>query len=81
MRQLRVSPLERVAPPASRVPLPAWRLVSGAVCAGAGLTLATLFGLNGDPLSWSNVASIALLLGGADLCGLQLLPRRIPAED
>ena len=73
---LLLSPLERVAPPAGGPPLPAWRLVSGAVCAGGGLTLATLFGLNGDPLSWSNAAAVALLLGGAVLCGLNPLRGR-----
>ncbi len=70
-----LSPLERVSPPRNRPP-PAWRLVCGAMCAGAGITLATLFGLNGDPLSWSNIAAIALLLGGGAICGLDPLPWR-----
>ena len=67
-----LSPLERVSR-AKDAPVPAaWRLVSGAIMAGLGITLATLFGFDGDLLSLTSTGTIALVLGGAAICGLSV---------
>ena len=69
---LLLSPLERVARPKD-APVPAaWRLVAGALMAGAGITLATLMGLDGNILSPTNTGVIGLVLGGAWVCGVSL---------
>jgi hypothetical protein len=69
---LLLSPLERVArPPGAPVP-PAWRLVGGATLAGLGLTLATLFGFDGELLSVTGSGAVALVLAGGWLSGLSL---------
>jgi peptidoglycan/LPS O-acetylase OafA/YrhL len=69
---LLLSPLERVARHKD-APLPAaWRLVAGAMMAGTGITLATLMGLDGNILSPTNTGVIALMLGGALVCGVSL---------
>ena len=69
---LLLSPLERVARHKD-APVPAaWRLVGGAMMAGTGITLATLMGLDGNILSPTNTGVIALMLGGALVCGVSL---------
>ncbi|WP_167854854.1 acyltransferase family protein [Mangrovimicrobium sediminis] len=74
---LLLSPLERVSRPAD-APLPAaWRLVGGAILAGAGITLATLLGFDGAVASLKTTGTIALILGGGWLAGLAPpLPKR-----
>lgn len=67
---LALSPLERVARPKDAPLLSSWRLVGGAIMAGLGITLATLLGFDGNPLSPTNTGVIALVLGGAWVCGL-----------
>jgi hypothetical protein len=69
---LLLSPLERVARPKDAPVLAAWRLVGGAMMAGTGITLATLMGLDGNILSLTNTGVIALMLGGALVCGVSL---------
>lgn len=72
---LALSPLERVARPKDK-PIPsALRLVSGAVMAGLGITLATLLGFDGSLLSASNVGTFLLVIGGAWVCGLSVRQR------
>lgn len=68
-----LSPLERVARSKDKPVPPAWRLVSGAILAGSGITLATLFGFDGELFSLSN-AGIVAVIGGALLCGLSVRP-------
>jgi len=68
---LLLSPLERLSPSANHTPS-ALRLVSGAILAGAGITLATLNGFDGSLLSPINTGIIALMLGGAFICGVRL---------
>ena len=67
---LLLSPLERVSRPKDAPTPPPWRLVGGAIMAGLGITLATLFGFDGNLLSLTSTGAIALVLGGAGLCGL-----------
>jgi len=67
---LALSPLERFSRPKD-APVPAaWRLVGGALMAGLGITLATLFGFDGDLGSFTSTGAIALILGGGWLVGL-----------
>ena len=67
-----LSPLERVSRPKD-APVPAaWRLVGGAIMAGLGITLATLFGFDGNLFSLTSTGTIALVFGGAALCGLSV---------
>lgn len=68
---LALSPLERIARPAHAATPPAWRLIAGAVFAGLGITLATLFGFDGAVMSLSNAGIIAVI-GGAALCGISV---------
>jgi fucose 4-O-acetylase-like acetyltransferase len=72
---LLLSPLERIARPAGAPVPPAWRLVGGATLAGLGLTLATLFGFDGEPLSLTGSGAVALVLAGGWLSGLSLRVR------
>ena len=65
-----MSPLERVSRAADAAVPAAWRLVVGAVLVGAGLVFATLQGFNGSITSVPNIAAVALVLGGAAVCGL-----------
>lgn len=69
---LALAPLERVARPQDAPLLPTWRLVGGAVMAGLGITLATLLGFDGNLFSPTNTGVIALVLGGAWICGLSV---------
>ena len=69
---LLLSPLERVSRPKDAPTPPPWRLVGGAIMAGLGITLATLFGFDGNLLSLTSTGAIALVLGGAGLCGLSV---------
>ena len=69
---LLLSPLERIARPAEAPVPPAWRLVGGATLAGLGLTLATLFGFDGELLSVTGAGAVVLVLVGAWLSGLSL---------
>lgn len=65
-----LSPLERIAAPKD-APVPArWRLILGAIMSGAGITMATLLGFNGNLLSISSTGAVALMLGGGLICGL-----------
>ena len=66
-----LSPLERIARPKDKPSPGAWRLVTGAVLAGIGITLATLFGFDGELFSLSN-AGIVAVIGGGLLCGLSV---------
>lgn len=67
---LLLSPLERVSR-MKNAPVPGrWRLIGGAALVGVGLVFATLLGLDGNPLNWTNLAAIVLVLGGAAVCGL-----------
>jgi peptidoglycan/LPS O-acetylase OafA/YrhL len=69
---LLLSPLERVSRPKD-TPTPAsWRLIVGAIMAGLGITLATLFGFDGNLFSITSTGTIALVLGGAWICGLSI---------
>jgi peptidoglycan/LPS O-acetylase OafA/YrhL len=69
---LLLSPLERVARPKDAPLLSSWRLVGGAIMAGLGITLATLLGFDGNIFSLTNTGVIALVLGGAWICGLSV---------
>jgi len=69
---LALSPLERLAPAKSDSPPGALRLIAGAVMAGLGITLATLMGFDGNLMSLENTGIIALMLGGAWVCGISL---------
>mgnify|MGYP003626272122 CR=1 FL=1 len=69
---LALSPLERMARPPGAPDLSAWRLVCGALLAGLGITLATLMGFDGNPFAASNLGILALVVGGAFICGLRL---------
>ena len=69
---LALSPLERTARVKDAPALSAWRLVVGAMMAGFGITLTALLGLNGDPFSVANTGIVALVLGGAWVCGLSI---------
>lgn len=66
-----LSPLERLSGNTDKTPS-AGRLVAGAILAGAGITLATLYGFDGDITAPSNTGIIALMLGGAFICGVRL---------
>lgn len=69
---LLMSPLERVSRPKDSPVPAAWRLVLGAAMVGAGITMATLLGFNGNLLSFWHTGLLALLLGGALVCGVRL---------
>lgn len=72
---LLLSPLERLARPKD-TPIPSqWRLVSGAIIVGFGISVASLFGFSGDLFSVLNAATIALVLGGGAICGLSVKVR------
>lgn len=67
---LLLSPLERTAGTGTGSSPGAMRLVSGAIMAGSGITLATLLGFDGNPTSWASTGAIALVVGGAWVCGI-----------
>ena len=69
---LLLSPLERRAlPKGASIPAPA-RLIAGAVMTGAGITMATLMGFDGNLLSLSSTGALVLVLGGGAICGLSI---------
>lgn len=69
---LLLSPLERIATPKDAPVPPRWRLILGAIMSGAGITMATLLGFNGNLLSISSTGAVALMLGGGLICGLSV---------
>lgn len=69
---LLLSPLERVSRPEGARPLPAFRLVGGAMMAGLGITLATLLGFDGNLVSPTNTGVVLLVIGGAWICGVSV---------
>ncbi|MEM6580273.1 MAG: acyltransferase [Pseudomonadota bacterium] len=69
---LALSPLERIASGKSGDSLTALRLIAGAMMAGLGIALASLWGFNGQPMSFGNTGIILLMLGGAWVCGVTL---------
>ncbi len=69
---LLLSPLERLSPSKDKKLPSAYRLIAGAVAAGLGISLATLNGFNGDIFSAQSSGIIALMLGGAWMCGVSL---------
>lgn len=75
---LLLSPLERQGPaPGATVPA-AWRLVAGAIMAGGGITLATLMGFDGRPLSPTTGGIVALIVLGAFTAGIRV---RLPGSN
>ena len=69
-----LSPLERRARPADAPSLAAWRLILGSVMACLGIALLTLFGFDGDPFNRLDIVVLALVLVGAVVAGLKVLP-------
>ncbi|MFK7977916.1 MAG: acyltransferase, partial [Halioglobus sp.] len=67
---LLLSPLERISAPKGAAVPARWRLILGAFMSGAGITMATLLGFNGNLLSLSSTGAVALMLGGGLICGL-----------
>ncbi len=65
-----LSPLERMPRPAGAAPPPLWRQLPGAALVGLGISFTALFGINGNPLSPANTGIVALVLGGAWICGI-----------
>lgn len=68
---LMLSPLERVGRPEGEKTPSRWRLITGATLVGCGLVIATLVGFDGSLHSLHTLAAIALILGGAAVCGLK----------
>ena len=67
---LGLAPLERMPRPAN-APLPSlWRQLSGTALIGLGVSFTALFGIDGNPLSLANTGIVALVLGGAWICGI-----------
>ncbi len=69
---LLLSPLERVSRPAESTPYAGGRLICGAIMVCLGISAATLLGLDGNLLSPAYTGVIALLIGGAWLCGVSV---------
>ncbi len=65
-----LSPLERIARPADAATPPAARLILGAIMSGAGITMATLLGFNGELFSLPSTGAVCLMIGGGLVCGL-----------
>ena len=72
---LTLSPMERMARPANTAAPSVWRILPGAALVGLGISFTALFGLDGNPLSPANTGIVALVLGGAWICGITLWPR------
>lgn len=73
---LALSPLERIAQPAGAATPSASRLILGAIMSGAGITLASLLGFNGDLFSLTSTGAVCLMLGGGLVCGLSFAAYR-----
>lgn len=69
---LALSPLERLARPAGLATPSSARLVGGAMMAGLGLSLAAMFGLDGNLTSVSFSATVVLVILGAGVCGVRV---------
>ncbi|MCY4356014.1 MAG: acyltransferase [Gammaproteobacteria bacterium] len=65
-----LSPLERMPRPTGAPAPPLWRQLPGAALVGLGISLTALFGIDGNPLSPANTGIVALVLGGAWMCGI-----------
>jgi len=65
-----LSPLERAPRPAGAPAPPLWRQLPGAALVGLGISFTALFGIDGNPLSPANTGIVALVLGGAWICGI-----------
>ena len=61
---------KRLGSPAILLPPGAARLIGGAIAAGLGITLAILIGFDGNLVSAWNTGIIAMMLGGAWVCGV-----------
>ena len=48
------------------------RLITGTLCAAAGIGMAAMFGYTGNLGSWVFIVSLLLAIGGAALCGVRL---------
>lgn len=68
---LLLSPLERVSSPPGKATPARWQLIIGAIMSGAGITMATLLGFNGNIFSITSTGAVALMLGGGLICGLR----------
>jgi len=66
------SPLERQTRDKD-LPVPGkMRLLGGAAAAGLGIALLTLYGFDGNPFTGIHILSLALVVGGALVCGLRI---------
>ena len=70
-----LSPLERIPRPANAPAPSLWRQLPGATMVGLGISFTALFGIDGNPLSPANTGIVALVLGGAWICGIGVWPR------
>lgn len=73
---LALSPLERMSRSAKTSAPSVWRQLPGAALVGLGISFTALFGIDGNPLSPANTGIVALVLGGAWICGVTLWTRR-----
>lgn len=71
-----LSPLERMPRPANAPAPSLWRQLPGAALVGLGISFTALFGIDGNPLSPANTGIVALVLGGAWICGITFRPNR-----
>ena len=71
-----LSPLERMSRPADAPAPSLWRQLPGAALVGLGISFTALFGIDGNPLSPANTGIVALVLGGAWICGIGFRPSR-----
>ncbi len=71
-----LSPLERRSRPADAPSLASWRLILGSVMACLGIALLTLFGFDGNPFNRLDIVVLALVLVGAAIAGLRVMPNK-----
>ncbi len=67
-----LSPLEKAGKPDGKTTPSVSRLVTGTLCAAAGIGVAAMIGYAGDLNSISFIASFVLAIGGAAICGVRV---------